>query len=70
MHDRLKFQEVCAQCAPKELKDREKIDRMDLSVQHLLWYADEGENMLNRIVIGHESRLHHYQPSSKRASMQ
>jgi hypothetical protein len=38
--------------------------------QHLLRYADEGEDMLNRIVAGDESWLHHYQPESKRASMQ
>jgi hypothetical protein len=33
-------------------------------------YADEGEDMLNRIVTGVESRVHHYQPKSKRASIQ
>jgi hypothetical protein len=27
-----------------------------------LTYADEGEDMLNRIVIGDESWVHHYQP--------
>jgi hypothetical protein len=43
---------------------------LDLSLQHLLLYADEGENMLNRIVTGDESWVHHYQPESKCASMQ
>jgi histone-lysine N-methyltransferase SETMAR len=43
---------------------------MGLSLQHLLRYADEGEDMLNRIVTGDESWVHHYQPGSKRASMQ
>jgi hypothetical protein len=42
---------------------------MGLSLQHLLRYADEGEDMLNRIVAD-ESWVHHYQPKSKRASMQ
>jgi hypothetical protein len=50
--------------------DREKINRMDLSLQHLLRYADEGEDMLNRIVTGDESWVHHYQPESKCASIQ
>jgi hypothetical protein len=45
MHERLKFRKVCARWLPRELKDREKMNRMDLSLQHLrvLRYADEGE---------------------------
>jgi hypothetical protein len=43
---------------------------MGLSLQHLLWYEDEGEDVLNRIVTGDELWVHHYQPESKRASMQ
>jgi hypothetical protein len=35
---------------PRELKDREKMNQMDLSLQRRLLYADEGEDMLNRIV--------------------
>jgi hypothetical protein len=35
-----------------------------------LWYANEGEEMLNRIVTRDESWVHHYQPESKGASMQ
>jgi hypothetical protein len=66
-HDRLKFRKVCALWVPKELKDREKMNRMGLSLQHLLRYADEGEDMLNKIVAGDESWVHHYQPESKRA---
>jgi hypothetical protein len=34
---------------------------MGLSLQHLLWYADEGEDLLNRTVTGDESWVHHYQ---------
>jgi hypothetical protein len=64
MHDRLKFWEVCARWVPRELKDREKMNLMGLSLQHLLWYADEGEDMLNWIVTGDESWVHHYQPKS------
>jgi hypothetical protein len=43
MHDHLKLREVCAWWFPRELKDREKIKRMGMSLQHLLRYADEGE---------------------------
>jgi histone-lysine N-methyltransferase SETMAR len=55
---------------PRELKDLEKMNRMDLSSQHLLLYADEGEDMLNRIVTGDESWAYHYQPESKCYSLQ
>jgi hypothetical protein len=35
MHGHLKFQKVCAQWVLRELKDREEIKRMGLSLQHL-----------------------------------
>jgi hypothetical protein len=69
MHGHLKLQKVCTWWGPTELKDQEKMNQMDLSLQHLLWYADERVDMLNRIVNGDESWVHHYQPGSKRASM-
>jgi hypothetical protein len=45
------------------------MNEMGLSLQHLLRYPDDGEDMLNRIITGDESWVHHYQPESKRASM-
>jgi hypothetical protein len=70
MHDRLKCRKVRTRWVPRELKGREQMNRMGLSLQHLLRYADEGEDMLNRIVTGDESWVHHYQPELERASMQ
>jgi hypothetical protein len=74
MQGRLKFRKVSARWVPrelKELKDRgEKTKRIGLSLQNLLRYADEGEDVLNRIVIGDETWFHHYQPQSKCTSMQ
>jgi hypothetical protein len=70
MHDRLKSRKVCARWVPRELKDREKMKRRCLFLQHLSRYTDEGEDMLNRIVTGDESWVDHYQPGSKSASMQ
>jgi hypothetical protein len=66
----LKFRKVCAWWVPRERKDQEKMNRMCLSLQHLLRYADEEQDMLNKIVTGDESRVHHYQPESNRASVQ
>jgi hypothetical protein len=70
MNDRLKFWEVCPRWMPRELKNREEMNRMGLYLQQLSRYADEGEDMLNRIVTGDESWVHHCQSESKRASMQ
>jgi len=39
-------------------------------MQHLQCYQDEGDETLSRIVTGDESRVHHYKPKTKRASMQ
>jgi hypothetical protein len=48
------------------------MNRMGLYLQNVLRYADEGEDMLHRIVAGVESRVYHYsyQHESNRASMQ
>jgi hypothetical protein len=48
---------------------RKKMNKMGLSLQHRLRYADEGQDMLNRIVTGDELWVHHYQPKSNCASM-
>jgi hypothetical protein len=48
------------------------MNKMGLSLKHLLWYVDEGEDthMLNRIVTGDKSCVRHCQLKSKRASVQ
>jgi hypothetical protein len=70
MHDCLKFQEEFTGCVPIELKDREKMNRMGFSLQHLLRYADEGEDMLNRIFLRMNHWLHYYQPKLQVVPMQ
>jgi hypothetical protein len=45
------------------------VNRMCLSLQHLLRLADV-DDKLNRIVTGDESWVHQYEPELKRASMQ
>jgi hypothetical protein len=55
---------------PRELKDREKMNQTGLSLKHLLQYADEGEDILNRTVTEEESWVRHYQPKPKHVSMQ
>ncbi|XP_023710290.1 uncharacterized protein LOC111866029 [Cryptotermes secundus] len=71
MRDRLKFRELCAGSVPRELKDRGKINQMGLSLQRLLRYADEDDtSLLNMTDTEEEPWVHHYQPESKRASVQ
>jgi hypothetical protein len=57
MHNCFKFWKVCAWWVPRELKNHEKINRMGLSLQYLLWYANE-ENMLSSNVTGEKSGVH------------
>jgi hypothetical protein len=45
------------------------MDQMGLSLQHILRYVDLGEDMLNRVVTGDKSCVHHHQPKSKCSSM-
>jgi hypothetical protein len=54
MHDHLKSRKLCGRCVHREVKDREKINRMCLSLQLHLEYADERVDtpVLNRIVTG------------------
>jgi len=33
-------------------------------------YREEGDNIMQQIVIGDETWIHHYEPKSKRQSMQ
>jgi ribosomal protein S25 len=55
MHACMKFRKACTCWVSRELKDREKISHMGLSLQYLIRYANEGEDMLNGIVTGDES---------------
>ena len=70
MHERLGFHQVCSHWMSRQLTPQHKSQRMGLSLQHLQHYQDEGDDMLSRIVTGDESWVHHYEPKTKRASMQ
>ena len=70
MHEQLGFHEVCSHWVPHQLTPQHKSLRVGLSLQHLQRYQDEGGDMLSQIVTGDESWVHHYEPETKRASMQ
>jgi len=70
IHDSLKFSKVCARWVPKELIEERKRKRLDVCSRHLARYREEGDNFLQHIVTGDETLIHHYEPESKRQSMQ
>jgi len=70
IHDSLKFSKVCARWVPKELTEERKRKRLDVCFQHLARYREEGDNFLQQIVTGDEMWIHHYEPESKRRSLQ
>jgi len=55
---------------PKELTDERKHKRLDVCSQHLARYREEGDNFLQQTVTGDETWIHHYEPQSKRQSLQ
>jgi hypothetical protein len=59
------FRKCAHSGCPENRNIEKKINRMGLSLQYLLWYADEEDtHMLNMILTGYESWVHHYQPES------
>ena len=69
VHDRLRYRKVCAAWVPKQLTDQQKELRMGLALQHLFRYQEDPAFM-ERIVTGDETWCHHYEPETKRDSMQ
>ncbi|GFY03031.1 histone-lysine N-methyltransferase SETMAR [Trichonephila clavipes] len=68
-HNRLGFRKVCAAWVPKQFTDQQKELRMGLALQHLFRYQEDPAFM-KRIVTGDETWCHHYEPKTKRDSMQ
>ena len=55
---------------PKELTEEHKRKCLDVCSRHLAHYREEGNNFLQQIVTSDETWIHHYEPESKRQSMQ
>ena len=68
IHNRLAYHKVRAQWAPKQLKELHKQKR--LNIFKLDRYGVEGNNFLERIVTGDETRIHHYEPASECQNME
>ena len=70
VHDDSGYRKVCSRWIPRQLSDEQKHTRQTICQQHLDRHAREVDAFLNRIVTGDESWVHHYEPKSKRQSMQ
>ena len=63
VRNHLKFRKVSAWWVPKQLKLEQQAAWMLTSLDNLQRYKTEGEAMLERIVTGDETWVHHYQPA-------
>ena len=66
----LGYSKVCARWVPRMLTDELRQSRREVCTQMLQRYRVDGENFMRSIVTGDESWAHHYEPETKRQSMQ
>jgi len=68
--EKLGYRKLCARWVPKILTDDHKTKRMGSALKFLTRYAQEGDEFLDSIVIGDETRGFHHTPESKQQSPQ
>ena len=64
------FHKVCERWVPRELTAEHKRKRVEICQRSLDCYNNEGEEFLRRIFTEDETLVHHYEPESKRQSME
>ena len=69
IHECLGYRKFSCRWVPKQLDDVMKGKWMIASLNHLQWYAEEGDNFLDRIVNGDKRWVLHYAPELKQQSM-
>ncbi|UYV70393.1 hypothetical protein LAZ67_7002882 [Cordylochernes scorpioides] len=68
--EQLQFRKICCRWIPHFLNLDQKRNRIRVSKALLKRYEEEGDHFLDQIVTGDESWCYHYDPSTKRASME
>ena len=68
--NQLNYRKVCARWVPKLLTQEQKDARRDISSDLLRAYRNAGEEFFRGTVTGDESWIHHYQPETRRQSME
>jgi len=66
----LGYRKACCRWVPRQLSDDHKRARQTICQEHLDRHVREADAFLHHIVTGHESWVYHYEPESKRQSMQ
>jgi len=61
---------VCTKWVPLMLTQEHKEHRMQVCQDLLNQYDTKGDSFLDRIITGDETWYHHYEPESKRQSME
>jgi len=64
------YRKVCARWVPRMLTQELKEHRMQVCQYLLNQYEAEGDSFLDHIITGDETWCHHYEPESKRQSME
>ena len=67
--DALGYSKVCARWVPRSLTTEHRRQRKAFCSELLERFGAEGEAFLSRIVTGDETWAHHYEPETKRQSM-
>ena len=70
MIESLGYRKVCARWVPQLLTEDHKVQRKAITSELLQRYRHEGDDFLLRIVTGDESWFHHFEPETKRQSME
>ena len=70
VREKLHFSKVSCRWVPKMLTDDHKMQRLMASRASLRRYRKEGDAFLSRIVTTDETWVFHYEPESKRRSME
>jgi histone-lysine N-methyltransferase SETMAR len=66
----LGYAKVCARWVPRSLTDDQKNVRKEVCSDLLSRYEADGESFLSRIVTGDEIWIHHFEPETKRQSVE
>lgn len=70
LHEHLGMTKVSARWVPRMLTPPQKQQRVECSRAFLNLCGEDKDDVLNRIVTGDETWVHHYEPESKQDSMQ
>jgi len=68
--DALGYSNICARWVPQSIITEHRCQRKAISSELLEHFDAEGETFLYRIITGDETWAHHYEPETKRQSME